>query len=780
MSDRVNPSQKIEAAELLQRQNMIAAQMVGFSLEQLEAATNGLVSQSRVENMTVTDLNELKRLDQSLTLQLASDAAIDAYTLVQMKADTMFMAEFYTEPLRSEFLNLANSMTSVEFVESKKQMKVFAAQQRTAAANTASGVLETARLEGFSLEFKQAQMLRNVPNIGALVEEVRVVAQTQPNPEAFLASPEAKELLIDKVTEKAFRELSELFENNYSMLNQIQVQQQQETFNAEIQEKLGTRVEGVLGGNNVGEHLGNLGRLGFGMGGFKDINSNPLLVAVMSPQDRAKFNQDFIKAIESDGLTPPNIRGLFYESIKANVTSILEGTSVDKIDNHFRSLHVTDGESGIDAARIKEDKAIMVKKLKTVPDHWRDTKEAEKYEEYVLENGPDSYDFMAALDRGYLGEISWIRKIGMMIRGWIEMGKEMLGFNGDEDEDGNEKWDRIEHYKADATDAPGTTTNSPSSPDAQKANAILEPLKTRVEQAHGPNSFNIVRNGEPFVPSSAEDLAKVEKIISTFGSLPKYTRLFTLGIELDDLYFLADKGKDQLGQDDNVHFDVSDTGVSFSFDMGSYFKGHVEEALGGLAGLGIAAKILGGIGALVSIKGIALGAVLAAVGGGIAYGVGAIDNPFSQSFDYDDFSPERFHAALEEIKADINLITEAFAGITPETIGPYIKDFETHKARFDFTNIQSFPPEMFSADGISPAFQKLLSLPDSFWGAKTLTGDDLATFASFMDENAWWGRIDNSEDEFEVKGNVFEVHGSTLFWDKDFASVEDFFTWLRS
>ncbi len=773
MSD-LNQNERNETKELLKRGTTLGVEMADFSLDNLANKIDSDIDQTALDNIDRAKFNRIKNLMQRLSDIKTNKEAVNAYTIDQFKVDFLFLAEFFKGSIKSEITTKVNAVDDAAFEKIKEKLLVRVSNHQTIVKQNATGALETARVESFNLSFEQSRMLRDIPNVGQLVEEVRDHARNMPDPEAFLRSEKAKEILVDLLTDKAYAELEKLFRTNLEFIASIKRQEAQEKMNEEIKEKLEVRVEGIAGINNLTEHAGNIKRLLVGSGGFKDINDNPLLVSVLSPEQRSAINKSLIATAGKEGhvaTIPADLR----EQVKKAIEGKLEGKTVADIDNHFRNLYTKEG-SHDDLERIKKDREIMVKKLRSVPKHWQNTDEAKLYEDYVLENGPDSYDFMDALDRGFLGEVGMIRKLIMMVKGLLGQFWDLFSSDSDAEE-----WERIEYYQAKVGGGDPEKGDITDPEDKTKADKILNGLKEKVEKAGKPNSFNITRNGKPFKVETDADIKAIEKITQSFGNDPKYYPLFTKGIDIVDLHALAENVGDQDGGAGfNVEF--TDSGFTMSYDLQNYIGDMWVEAVGAGAGAGVATLGFGA--ALVSWP-----AFLAALAGGTAVHLSGLDQldmyGDRMHFNYDDLSPQKLHAAIEEMKADVGLIEEAFKSIDSEKIGNYIKDFDTHKDKFDFDNIKFFPPELFGQEGISPAFKSLLELDSSFWNGYQMTGQDMRNFAAELDHSWWWdftGDIDNEENAVRKSGSGFVIQGSSLafgFWKKEVNNAQEFFKWLK-
>jgi hypothetical protein len=779
MASHNSPEQQArstESAEFIRAFTNVGNEMANFSLNDLESRLAGELNQDRIDNITEAEHEALLAIAVNFEPLLTDQPSIESYQLDQFKADFAAVAEFFNEPLKTEILTLVNGVDATAFATIQSNFDIAATNRRSQQLRSAT---EHLTLVPSELNNEQRNLLRNVPNIGSLTEQV---SREMENAGVSLESPQAMERLIELVTEQAYNELAEIYNTNMQLINQVQQQQNQGDLNNQINEALNIEVEGVL---NVSDQMGQVTRFLGGIGGFQDINQNPLITSLLTPEARQEFNNLFVAAAGSAG-QGVNMPASIREMVDTNVRRILTGVNLTDTLAHFHTLNTEPG-SHPNPEVIRRAREIMVAKLRTVPPEWQNTVEAERYEEYVLANGVDSFDFTGAMERGYLGEVSFLRKMIMMFKG---LWKSVIGaFSGEEELD---QWERIEHYKVDISegDEEGGGLDTDDQQDAQR---MLAALSEQVSE-NGYGDINILKNGAPFNPTSPTDLAALESISRNFSftNHPDRLRILTLGLEIEDLRVMADQGDDLRG---DRGFNVNFTPEGFSLDLdweNAGWKQYIDDVL--LVGGGVAATAyfvsnpVGWFSALVF-------AVKVGLGGGAAMALNELINvdefitTSDESFEYDNFSPVHFRAALENVQAKAGLIEAAFSSINPEQIGGYIQDFESKAHRFDMENISSFPPRLFGDTGISPAFNSLLDLDDAFWGDYQMTQADIDAFATHLDTGVTdWGYVDNEAEAFETNDawnplrrwrGGFLVEGGT-FMDNRFDTVEEFFTWLRS
>lgn len=768
------PQQQSESVEFVKQFTRVGVEMAEFSLSDLEGRMSSELNQNKIDNLTDSEWRQIDAIATKFGPLLSEDPAIEALVLSDFKNNFRFVAEFFNDPLKTEIINFANGVDAAKFAEIKDNFKTSAAHVRAQRLRAAQ---EHLTFIPDRLNNEQRNLLRNVPDIGSVVSQVEREMQAT---NQTMESAAATERLIQVVTEKAYAEVQRVFDNNIQMVTQIKNQQQQEVLNERINEQLGVRVEGALGANNLMEHGGNAFRALFGMGGYEDVNSNPLITAVLNPEKRAELNEKLVLAASVDGHganIPDDIRGL----VEGEVRRIMTGKTAADVAVHFHKMHTEVGSA--DPEVVARHREIMVAKLKTVPKEWQKTPEAQKYEDYVLENGVDSYDFNGAMERGYLGEISFLRKMIMMFKSLWNSVKG--AFSGEED---LEQWDRIKHYKDTVEEDP-----PPADPELLgSGRGIFARLLALTEAAHGPDSFNITRNGQKLDINdiqSTRDIEMIETISNklSFEQNPDRLNLLTKGIDIEVLESLALNEGDQRG-DTGYNVDFYEGGFKINFDLENYgWGGYIDEVLGAVGGVPLGLWFVSNPAGWITF--------LAAVGiyaAGGAFGANLLNlDEFieggGQNFDYDTLTPEKLRAAIEEIEAKVGLIEEAFKNVNPEQLGQYIGDFSSKEHRLDFDNITDIAP-LFDNTGISPAFDSVLALDDSFWGGYKMTQEDINNFAAELDNGLfdfWKKDLDNEEDAvFQNNGGGYTIAGSggtlLLGWGRvGVNNAQEFFDWLR-
>jgi len=790
MGPRITPQQQSEAAEALRAFSGVGLEMADFSLDDLQTRLANGFDQARLDRMDQNDVRLLGEVGSRITALNTDLASIEAYTLANFKDDFLYIAEYLPEPMKTEIMTVisATDQTGLDGLKEKWRANI-AATTAAAAATAAQGTQLQNNNETPGLGLRRMGMLAAPDlNIADTVQAIKaeIAAEGLTDNAEIMRRFRAKLVpdIIDKL--EAWARSNDDFVKALpaNALNPNTTGKSE----AELLEELTgetTIGESVIGdaGGLAATGLENLSGIGLAMK-YSFIEEDPLLGALFEDADGKQplmaslFSGDF-DATSFTSHIETQLVGLFPDSLEFSKITEQFGTWADRPNDELTPEELKDIRT----------------KLETIPRFFIGGEWEDKYHEYVRHEvaGKGAMDF----DDWLLTQVDGLQKMLFTI---------MLQFtplmnwwlNDSEDDDITRYGEHWETYKqleglertpeGDVVTG-GNTTETALITANESYGRLLQGFRTTM----GPTEpLNIRINGMPLTAETIPVDIDFDSLL-TLAATPSSAPLLTKGVELDDLLFVAShRGNQSAGDGMNFYFENGGVQMSYDFQELGYYTNLIDEVGGAALGAG-AASFLAGAGLAFGPPGwFALAVGISA--GAIIGHLSDLDNGDTltyladgKNFSFNDFSVTDFHAAIEEMKHDVSLIEESFAGITPDTIGPYIDDFEANQERFDFANIQSFPPEMFSEDGISPAFKDLLALPSEFWGDYKMDQNDITTFASELDTGFFsLGSINDSEGGIEKDNDWiwndegYEINGSGWLWDKEVHTAEEFFTWLRS